>query len=334
MGGHVKRSTLGTFFGALAICALAAGTGCRSDNTGTGFDATGGQPDAANSNHDANNNGNQDGSSNNQDASQNGMDATTSNPDASTNFTVTTVQNAVNNYTAATDIEVDNVVIVAENHYTSTTNGGTVGTFWIQDVGAAAGPGLSVYHSSNDSTMFPTAVGTSAVGYVVNIKGHLSKYSGDLQISSHSKTGVALSITVVSMNGTTMGGAESPAGNPITVANAADYAHTNTNAHPEQVSNVIKFGGPLTVTNAMAFVSTGSDGGTKPEGFEITGSIWVNDSIVYHDCLKTLDGGVMGLNLNNGIRGVWSRYSDYYSSMNPPTYPVLTPTQCSDLTNP
>jgi hypothetical protein len=140
---------------------------------------------------------------------------------------------------------------------------------------------------------------------------------------------VNLVITIVGSGGTVMSGALPPAGNPIAISNSSEYAHTMTDAHPEQVGNVVTFPGPLQVTNSAAFVNTNSDGGTRTEGFEVTGGIWVDDTFIYRNCLS--DAGV---NLSNGIRGVWDRYQDYYSgtAMSPaPTVPVLYPMSCSDV---
>jgi hypothetical protein len=80
----------------------------------------------------------------------------------------------------------------------------------------------------------------------------------------------------------------------------------------------------------QGFISTAFDGGVTPQGFEITGGIWVDDSIVYFDCLKgkiPSDGGVFPL--PSGIKGVWDRYLDYYGA--PTVLPVLVPMTCSDL---
>jgi hypothetical protein len=138
--------------------------------------------------------------------------------------------------------------------------------------------------------------------------------------------------------GHSSGGAESPAGSPVSVAtaNQAEYVHSASNPHPEQLGQVLAFGG-VSVTNTAptGFTKTGSDGGgAVPEGFEITGGVWVDDSNVYYDCIKPLDGGVNGLSLPNGVKGVWDRYQDYYAgtAQNPaPIVPVLVPLTCSDL---
>jgi hypothetical protein len=76
------------------------------------------------------------------------------------------------------------------------------------------------------------------------------------------------------------------------------------------------------------------DAGSHPRGFEVMGGLWVDDSNVYTNCIKTLglDGGV--LPLANGLSGVWDHYQDYYSGtaqMPAPVVPVLIPQNCHDL---
>src|SRR5207244_1552424 len=124
-------------------------------------------------------------------------------------------------------------------------------------------------------------------------------------------SGITLNIQVISSNGRAAGGAYTPAGAPINASAPMDYAHAALDNHAEQVGNVIQFSGPLSISNAAAFVQTNRDGGTHPEGFEITGGLWVDDSYVYRDCIAPLDGGVP--NLARGIRGVWDRYQDFYA---------------------
>jgi hypothetical protein len=300
-----------------------AAAGCRSDDTTLNDAMTNTHPDAstldANSNQDA---------SGGQDSGGGGNDATSGGNDASmTNFQVTTVHEAASNFTVAKDVEIDNAVIIADNHYVS-TSGGTVGTFFILDMNGT-GPGLAVYHGSKDTTPYPMG----GPGAVVTVKGHLASFDGELQISSNTRANVTLDISESQNHGTVQGGAVPPAGNPTTItASTSEYAHTQTNPHPEQVGTVIKFTGTQ-ITQANAFVSTDKDGGTTPRGFAVNYQLWVDDSLVYHDCIKTLDGGVNALSLPNGIRGVWERYIDYYGNRNL-TLPVLLPTSCADLTNP
>jgi hypothetical protein len=226
-------------------------------------------------------------------------------------------------------VQINNAVVIAAYSYTATT-GNMAGTFYIQD--QTGGAGLGVYHGSKDTTTFP------AIGDVVSVTGRLSSFNGSLQISASTKYNIPLTVTKTG-TGTAMSGAYPPAGMPTAVANPSEYAHTKTGAHPEQIGTALKFAGPVTVTPGVpsGFVSTPSnaDGGApKPEGFAVTGDIWVDDSIVYHDCIKPLDGGTAALNLSNGISGVWDRYQDYNagSASSPaPTVPVLVPTSCKDL---
>ncbi len=87
--------------------------------------------------------------------------------------------------------------------------------------------------------------------------------------------------------------------------------------------------------NPSGFVTTGGRRRRHtPRGFEITGGIWVDDTIIYHDCIKplALDGGAVPL--PNGVRGVWDRYQDYYggTAASPaPVLPVLVPMTCADV---
>jgi hypothetical protein len=279
-----------------------------------------------------------------------GVDATTGNPDAASNpdaapvsYTTLTVANAVAMVGTTKNVEIDNAVVVAENCYQS--GGQTVGTFYLQDA-SPAGPGLSVYRSSSDATPYPGSCNPSGslVGAVVTVQGYLGTFDGSIQISGKKAKGtnpaVPLVITVVNMTGGTVaGGAESPAGNPITAGTMSEYAHTlaPSAAHPEQVGNLIKFSGPLSITSSTTDpgpIETNSDGGIKPLGFSING-VWVDDDNVYTNCIKPkLDGGTImnTITFPNGIQGMWDRYSDYYSSQNPPTVPVLVPMNCNDLT--
>ena len=250
-----------------------------------------------------------------------GDTTTTEQPDGSSGptdgtFTITTIANAVTNSASLHSVEVDNATVVAAHSYVS--GSATVGTFYIQD---GSGPGLAVYHGKSDLDAFP------AVGDLVTVKGHLSHYSGSLQISSSTKWATKLSITIV-----TPGGGTVPL--PVTGLNASDYASTG-DAHADQVGHVLQFNGPLTVTTANAIVSTDTDGGTKPQGYEVTGGLIVDDNMVYHDCIKTLDGGVAGIDMSHGVRGVWDGYQDYNAGTktNPaPTVQVLYPMTCGDLT--
>jgi hypothetical protein len=253
------------------------------------------------------------------------------NPDSGTTMTMPTklsVRDAFAMFSAGTapkNVTVENVVVVAENHYVDMSTGTTVGTFYLMDK-ETSGPGLAAYHSKNDMTAYPQ------VGDLVTVNGWLSKFDGSLQLST--KSGVTLSVTK-NGSGTVTGGAETPAGMPIAAASPAAYSHAMADNHPDQIGNVLKFSGALTVSNMAAFFTTQAmDAGATPRGFEITGGLWVDDQFVYHDCIKplNLDGGV--LPLQNGIVGVWDRYIDYYMTTPPgtgPAVPVLRPTTCKDL---
>jgi hypothetical protein len=246
--------------------------------------------------------------------------------DASVSGTVITIAQAIANPSqyASTPVTIaDVVVIAASTPYVSAT--GTSLTLYVQD-SHAAGPGLAVYRGAHDTTPLPN------VGDLITVSGHLEAYNGVLQLASSSRTGITLSMTMNASGQRAIGGAYPPAGGPIQATRSADYANTLSNNHASQIGNVIVFPGPLTVTNPAVFVQTSRDGGTHPEGFSVTGGLWVDDSLVYRSCIAPLDGGV--LVLPNGIRGVWDRYQDYYagSSANPaPTVPVLYPLECADL---
>ncbi len=243
-------------------------------------------------------------------------DQNTGTPDGSTTaaYTVTNIAGAVTNASSLHSVEIDNASVIAAHSYLS--GSATVGTFYIQD---GSGPGLAVYHGKSDLDAFP------AVGDLVTVKGHLSRYDGSLQVSSSTKWATPLSITI-----TQAGGGTVPP--PVTGLTASDYAATG-GAHADQVGHVLQFAGPLTVTNATAIVATDTDGGTKPQGFEVTGGLVVDDNMVYTECIKpqVADGGtVSGLDLSKGIRGVWDGYQDFNGTATSPT-PVLYPMNCGDL---
>jgi hypothetical protein len=204
-------------------------------------------------------------------------------------------------------------------------SGAVTATYYLQDPGAT-GPGLSVYSGARDTAPVPN------IGDMVSVTGRLSYYDGALQLASSSRYAVTLQTTINANGGTTGGGAYPPAGSPLSATGMSGYASSLSNPHPEQVGNVLVFSGQLSVTNSSAFVRTDRDGGVHTEGFEINGSLWVDDTFIYKDCIAPLDGGV--LNLPTGIRGVWDRYQDYYAgtTANPaPTVPVLYPMSCADL---
>lgn len=234
--------------------------------------------------------------------------------------------NSITATKAATDtnvrgkyVEIKDAVVVAGRVYNN------AGTFWVQD--QSGGPGVAVYKSYKDDTLFP------AIGDVVTVKGRLTTHSGSLQVSTNCGKGMLLSVTKTG-TGTAKSGAMPPAGSPtlISADEFSGYAHTELEAYPEQVGTVVQFEGPLEVTDARpaGLVETSTaDGGTKTQGrgFEITGGIWVSDDAIYAACLKSLDGGTP--NLQNGIRGVWEKYQDFYGEK--VTYPVLKPLSCDDL---
>lgn len=226
---------------------------------------------------------------------------------------------------SATWVSVSNAVVVAEYHYVSGT--ATIGTFYLQGEGPV-GPGLAVYHGAHDTTAYPV------IGDVVTVSGSLGRYDGSLQLSTSTRSRHTLAVTVTGHNGVVSGGAYAPAGSPVAGLQTGDYAPTAADHHDAQVGNVLQFDGPLHVTTASALVETGLDGGTKPRGFAVTGGLLVDDSQVYYNCLKTLDGGVASLDLPNGITGVWDRYQNYNAgtAQHPaPTVPVLTPMKCTDI---
>lgn len=227
-------------------------------------------------------------------------------------YTTTTIANAITNATALHAVHIANGVVIAEYHYGTPVQG----TFYIQD---GSGPGIAVYKSSKDTVDYP------AIGDIVTVQGHFSRFNGSLQISSSTKFSQPLAVTITGKGGTV------PA--PEQVGATSGYA-PGADPHDAQVGHVLQFTGDLSVTNARALVSTGQDGGTKVQGFEVTGGLLVDDAFVYYDCLRGLDGGVGSVKMGNGIRGVWDHYQDFSagSSSNPaPTVPVLFPTSCSDL---
>ncbi len=206
-------------------------------------------------------------------------------------------------------------------------------TFYIQD--PTGSEGFAVYRSCHDGA-------TSAlpnVGDIVTVSGYLADFDSSLQISSSAANMIAETITITGSGGMATSGAYPPAGMPIDVAMAdqAGYAHDvpGLNPHPEQVGMALHFAG-VTVANRypLGFTSTSSDGGIITEGFQLSNGVWVDDTYVYHDCIKPLgDAGITSL--PNGIKGMWDRYQDYYG-YNPdggysPTVPVLIPMTCADL---
>jgi hypothetical protein len=236
-----------------------------------------------------------------------------------------TIAQAIANPTAyaSATVTIENVVVVAL--HASTSASGTSATFYLQDP-SRDGPGLAIFRGTSDRAPIPS------VGDMVTVSGRLTHFDGVLQIASSSRAGVSLSIQTVSTAATAIGGAYLPAGTPLAASAPMDYAHTIADNHPEQVGNAIEFSGPLQITSPAAFVRTNRDGGSHPEGFEISGGLWVDDSFIYHDCIQPLDGGLPSL--SRGIRGVWDRYQDFYagSAQNPaPTVPVLFPMSCADL---
>ena len=220
--------------------------------------------------------------------------------------------------TALHAVSISNATVVAI--YEAKTNGSPngKGTFYIQD---GSGPGLAVYRGFNDTSALPK------LGDKVNVKGHFTKYNGIFEIVG--KTGTAAGVTYshpltieVLESGT------APAPETFDPAKANDT---------DMIGHVVKIDGPLEITDADALVMTSTaDGGTttRPAGFKITGDVLVNDTYVYYDCIKPLQGGVGGLSFPNGIRGVWDRYQDYWAGSaqeRAPTVPVLYPMSCEDL---
>jgi hypothetical protein len=258
---------------------------------------------------------------------------------------VITVNQAVNNLTQYSGgcVEIDNAVVIAASTPFVSTGSGCIGnmeveTFYIQD--STGGAGLGVYKSCKDDvTALPN------VGDVVNLAGRLSKFDSSLQISSSSKYMIIETITVTGPDaGHTTGGAYAPAGVPIEIdADAGfEYAHdvAGMNPHPEQIGQALHFSN-VTVTDRYppGFIVSKADGGTPTtNGFQLNNGVWVDDSIVYYDCIKPLAADA-GIPLPNGIRGVWDRYNDFYGEtgnadsgfMPAPTYPVLIPMTCADL---
>jgi hypothetical protein len=227
--------------------------------------------------------------------------------------------------TGPQSVTVDSAVVVAA--YSYQIDGGTTGSFYIQDPAPNSATGLEVYVAATDTgATFP------AIGDVVNVSGYLSVYDGQLQIATSTTPAVALAVTVEGTGGRSSSGAYSPAGVPTQVSSTSGYAYTVANAHPEQVGTVIQFAGPLTVTADMpaGFVYIKADGGSETEGFQITGNVWAYDGNVYHNCMKGLgpDGGPLYPTLTRGISGVWERYEDADSGT---VYPVLIPMSCSDF---
>ncbi|MBI2376183.1 MAG: hypothetical protein HYV07_19475 [Deltaproteobacteria bacterium] len=238
--------------------------------------------------------------------------------------TVTSIASAIANEASlgSVPVRLEHVVVAAtarDNRYPAQ------GTFFVQHTGAA-GPGLAVYKSNTDPGNFP------AVGDIVTITGHLYRYSGLLELEG--STSIPLEIVLEGTGGRVSGGAMPPAGGPFGPALAAEYDHQLLSAHSEQLGNVVSIAGPLSVTNPSALVRTDRDGGVRPQGFEVTSRVMINDTFVYRECISALPGGVLDLDLSRGIRGVWAQYQDYFAgspSAPAPLVPVIYPTSCTDL---
>jgi hypothetical protein len=223
-------------------------------------------------------------------------------------------------------ISIKNATVVAV-HLDKDTNGqpNGKGTFYIQD---GSGPGLAVYRGYNDGT-----VTVPAVGDVVDVKGHFTRYNGIFEVVGRTGTANGVSYSHP-LSVTKVGTAPVPAdiaGTP------ASYAMNAADKRDAEIGNVIRFDGPLSVTKTGAILETQrADGGTRtvPAGFEVEGGLVIHDQYIYNDCLRGLDGGVAGLKLDRGVRGVWDRYQDFNAgsaSAPAPTVPVLYPMNCSDL---
>jgi len=304
---------------ALALAfAFAPACGGRDQNTGGGGGGTGGGGGAGG-----------------------GGGSTTDGGDDGGMCPTVTVSNAVNNlsqYSGGCVVVSGAVVIAASTPYVGSS--GCVGnmlveTFYIQD--PSGGPGLGVYKSCKDD------VPTVNVADLVTVSGRLAKFDSSLQISSSAKYMILESISVTAPDaGHATSGAYPPAGMPIEIAGTnGEYNHDAGNPHPEQIGQALHFSN-VTMTNRYppGFVASKSDGGTPtPEGFELSNGVWVNDSIIYYDCIKGLPADA-GIPLPNGIRGVWDRYNDFYGGTydpdsgtytDAPTVPVLTPMTCADI---
>jgi hypothetical protein len=252
-------------------------------------------------------------------------DGGTTTPDAGTvggDYTLTTIADAITQASSLHAVEIRDAVVVGERHFGDPVTG----TFYIQN---GAGPGLAVFKGKNDVVdAFPV------VGDIVTVKGHFSRFNGMLEVSGSTKYAQPLSVVITGHNATSPGGAYPPAGMPILAGETAAYAKDAADKHDAQVGNALQFNSPLTITNTRAMVATAQDGGTTPAGFEVTGGMLVDDTYVYFDCIKGLDGGVGALDLSHGIRGVWDRYQDFGAgtSQNPaPVQPALFPMNCDDL---
>jgi hypothetical protein len=256
---------------------------------------------------------------------------------------VITVTEALNNLPLYTGgcVEIDNAVVVGASTAFMSTSTGCVGaamqeTFYIQD--AAGGPGFAVFKSCKDATD-----ATPAVGQKVTVSGRLSTFDGSLQISGSAKYMIPEQLVITGDGGTVQGmGAYPPAGTPVEVPGTdMTYAHDSSGGdpHPDQVSLAIHFSNVTVVDRyPTGFYSSTSDGGHTTAGFQLSNGVWVNDSIIYHDCIKPL-GADAGIPLPNGIKGFWDRYQDFYGStrlpdggyQNAPVLPVLVPMTCADL---
>src|SRR5262249_55855 len=110
--------------------------------------------------------------------------------------------------------------------------------------------------------------------------------------------------------------------------------------HPEQLGMAIKFTNVTVVDRyPTGFYSTNSDGGRHTAGFQLSNGVWVNDSIIFHDCIAPLASDA-GIPLTNGnVRGSWDRSQDFYGRtglgdggfQDGPILPVLVPLTCPDL---
>jgi hypothetical protein len=257
-----------------------------------------------------------------------------------------TVNDAVNNLILYENacVQIQNAAVVGVSTAFMSTSATCIGnkmqeTFYIQDNGAAAGsPGIAIFKSCKDDTM-----ALPSVGDIVAVSGRLSSFDGSLQVSGSPKYMIPEQLSVTGSGGMSSSGAYPPAGMPVSVPNSdTSYAHDAMagDPHPDQLGVAIKFTGVTVIDRyPVGFYSTNSDGGRHTAGFELSNHVWVDDSIIFHDCISPLasDAGIPLTNMN--IQGFWDRYQDFYGGtkldgggfQDAPILPVLVPLTCADL---
>ena len=262
-------------------------------------------------------------------------------------YTKASIKDALANNLRA--VELADTVVVALN---ARTDGS--GVFYVQD---GSGPGVAVFRSKSDTAALP------AIGDKLTVKGRLGAYNGTMQVSNSTKYSTPLSIEVTGQGAKVVDGAGAfpTAGQPLSVDDAAAWSHTASDQHADRVGHVVHIkGASLVRTGAACTDNAQCDGGAcfsgaclppgllstytdtatntkkiRPVGFELESGVWVNNSLVYADCIKGKgEGGKDLATFPNGIVGVWDGYQDFgagTATSPAPTAKMLYPTKCADL---